>query len=78
MLQFLRRSRQKVLADNRFSKYFLYAVGEILLIVIGILIAVRINNSNENRKIDGIRDSYYQQLLVELDRFILFAGCDRN
>lgn len=68
MLQLLRRARQKVLADNGFSKYFLYALGEILLIVIGILIAVSINTANENRKIDDIRDSYYQQLLVELDQ----------
>ncbi len=68
MLQFLRRSRQKTLTSGRFSKYLLYAIGEILLIVIGILIALRINIANENRKIDSIRDNYYQQLLVELDQ----------
>lgn len=36
-----------MLAENRFSKYLLYAVGEIILVVIGILIALQINNSNE-------------------------------
>ena len=39
-----------MLAENRFSKYLLYAIGEIILVVIGILIALSINNWNEYRK----------------------------
>jgi hypothetical protein len=50
MLRFFRQIRQRLLTDNKFSKYLLYAVGEILLVVIGILIALQINNWNENRK----------------------------
>ena len=50
MIKYFRRIRQKLLRENRFSKYLLYAVGEIVLVVIGILIALQINNSNEKRK----------------------------
>ncbi len=39
-----------MLTENKFSKYLLYAVGEIILVVIGILIALQINNSNEKSK----------------------------
>ena len=50
MLRFLRRVRQRLLAENGFRKYLLYAIGEILLVVIGILIALQINNWNEEKK----------------------------
>src|SRR5210317_394568 len=49
MINFFRRIRQSVLDENKFSKYLLYALGEILLVVIGILIALSINNWNEGR-----------------------------
>lgn len=50
MIKFFRHIRQNMIKENRFSKYLLYAVGEILLVVIGILIALQINNWNELRK----------------------------
>ena len=50
MLKFFRRIRQKLLSENKFSKYLIYAIGEIILVVIGILIALQINNWNESRK----------------------------
>lgn len=50
MLKFLRKIRQKQLLENKFSKYFLYAIGEIILVVFGILIALQINNWNEGKK----------------------------
>ena len=50
MIKLFRKIRQKMLTENKFSKYLLYAVGEIILVVIGILIALSINNWNENRK----------------------------
>ena len=46
MIKFFRKIRQKLLSENNFSKYLIYAVGEILLVVIGILIALQINNWN--------------------------------
>ena len=50
MLKFFRRIRQQLLTQNKLSKYLLYAIGEIILVVIGILIALQINNWNEGRK----------------------------
>ncbi|MGB5405151.1 MAG: DUF6090 family protein, partial [Robiginitalea sp.] len=50
MLRFFRQIRQRLLTDNKFSKYLLYAIGEILLVVIGILIALQIDNWNEENK----------------------------
>ncbi|MEO9887119.1 MAG: DUF6090 family protein [Balneola sp.] len=49
MLKFFRKIRQKLLSENKFSKYLIYAIGEIILVVIGILIALQINNWNEQR-----------------------------
>jgi hypothetical protein len=50
MISFLRKIRQKLLAENRVTRYLVYAIGEIFLVVIGILIALQINNWNEERK----------------------------
>lgn len=50
MIKFFRKVRQRLLSENKFSKYLLYAIGEIILVVIGILIALQINNWNEDRK----------------------------
>ncbi|PWH82678.1 hypothetical protein DIS18_10605 [Algibacter marinivivus] len=47
MIKFFRKIRQKMLTENKFSKYFLYAIGEIILVVIGILIALQVNNQNQ-------------------------------
>ena len=50
MIKFFRKIRERLLSENKFSKYLIYAIGEIILVVIGILIALQINNWNENRK----------------------------
>ncbi|WP_445752736.1 DUF6090 family protein [Polaribacter sp.] len=50
MIKFFRKICQKLLVENRFNKYLVYAIGEIILVVIGILIALQINNWNEERK----------------------------
>ena len=47
MLPFFRQIRQRLLTDNKFSKYMLYVVGEILLVAIGILIALQGNKRNQ-------------------------------
>lgn len=51
MTKFFRRIRYHLLEKNKTGKYFKYAIGEIFLVVIGILIALQINNWNENRKV---------------------------
>ena len=50
MIKFFRRIRKSLLLENKLSKYLLYAVGEILLVVVGILIALQVNNWNEEKK----------------------------
>ncbi|MEM9076156.1 MAG: DUF6090 family protein [Bacteroidota bacterium] len=62
MLSFFRKIRQRLLSENMFSRYLVYAIGEIVLVVLGILIALQINNWNENRK----TDEKQQQLLSAL------------
>ena len=57
MIKFFRKIRQNLLSEGKTGKYLKYALGEIVLVVIGILIAVQINNQNEFRK----------QKLIELD-----------
>ena len=49
MIKFFRQIRQRLLTENKFSKYLLYAIGEIVLVVIGILIALQVSNWNTNR-----------------------------
>lgn len=49
MISFLRKIRQKLLSQNRISRYLVYALGEIALVVIGILIALQVNNWNLER-----------------------------
>jgi hypothetical protein len=50
MIKFFRKIRQNLLSEGKTGKYFKYAIGEIVLVVIGILIALQINNWNESRK----------------------------
>ena len=50
MIKFFRKIRQNLIMENKTSKYFKYAIGEIILVVIGILIALQINNWNESKK----------------------------
>jgi hypothetical protein len=68
MIKFFRKIRQKMLTENKFSKYLLYAIGEIVLVIIGILIALSINNWNENNKLEELKQVYYQQLLIDLNK----------
>lgn len=49
MIKFFRKIRHKLVAEKKFSNYILYAIGEIVLVVIGILIALTINNANQKR-----------------------------
>ena len=66
MIKFFRKIRQKLFSENKFSKYLIYAIGEIILVVIGILIALSINTWNQNRLNSNKEYYYLSQLKVEL------------
>ena len=66
MIKFFRKIRQKLLTENKFSKYFLYAIGEIILVVIGILIALQINNWNEKIKFEKNVATILEELKQDL------------
>ena len=64
MIKLFRNIRKQLLAEGKTSRYLKYAIGEIILVVIGILIALQINNWNEQRKQNSnIRDVYSNLLL---------------
>jgi Family of unknown function (DUF6090) len=77
MIKFFRNIRQTMIKENKVSKYLLYAIGEIVLVVIGILIALQINNSNEARKTRATELNFLNNIkedlqlnLTALDEFI--------
>lgn len=77
MFRFFRQIRRQIVNEGRLRKYIFYAIGEIVLVVVGILIALQINNSNELRLQRQSEISYLRNLKVdlqinvqELDKFI--------
>ena len=73
MIKFFRKIRQNLLMENKTGKYLKYAIGEIILVVIGILIALQINNWNENKKLEAKTQDYYKQLLEDLKKDKAFS-----
>lgn len=65
MISFFRKIRKRLLSDGKAGRYLKYAFGEIILVVIGILIALSINNWNENRKERVQEALILQQLLSD-------------
>ena len=62
MLFLLRKIRRKLMEKNKFTTYLIYAAGEIVLVVLGILIAVSINNWNQERKQLQVAKYYLESL----------------
>jgi hypothetical protein len=67
MIKFFRHFRQHLLTESKFTKYLLYAIGEIILVVIGILIALSINNKNEYNKFRKEEIAMLQNLKLEFE-----------
>ena len=71
MIHFLRRIRKRLIAQNRVQKYLLYAIGEILLVVIGIIIALQVNNWNtqkeQDRKTVAIINQVIDELIIDIN-----------
>lgn len=68
MLKFFRRIRQNLLKKGNLKGYLLYALGEILLIVIGILIALQISNRNEKNKENATGINYLHRIQSDLEK----------
>jgi hypothetical protein len=73
MINPFRKIRQNLLTENlassgagKFSKYLIYAIGEIILVVIGILIAVSINNWKQSKDLNKVEQNLYGDLIQEL------------
>ena len=64
MIRFFRKIRQQLFGQNTVSKYLLYAIGEIVLVMIGILLALQVNNWNEGRKND-LKESLLIKNIIE-------------
>lgn len=71
MIKFFRKIRYDLIEKNKTGKYLKYAVGEIILVVIGILIALSINNWNENLKNKKLETSYLKRIYKDLDNDLL-------
>jgi hypothetical protein len=67
MIKFFRRLRQNLLSEGKTGKYFKYAIGEIILVVIGILIALGINNWNQNRQLKNLETKYLKEIKSSLE-----------
>lgn len=70
MIKFFRKIRKKTLAENKFSKYLIYVFGEVILIVIGILIALQINTWNEQYKKNVEEKALLSGLIQNIDQDI--------
>lgn len=67
MLRFFQKMRNALIPESRFGRYFFYALGEIMLVVIGILIALQVNNWNEERKIKNQEIIFFTNIIDDLD-----------
>jgi len=81
MIKFFRKIRKQLLTENKLSKYLLYAIGEIVLVVIGILIALQINewnteriNLKEEEKVLKQLKSEFQSNLIQINDKIKLRG----
>ncbi|MGB5370728.1 MAG: DUF6090 family protein [Flavobacteriaceae bacterium] len=76
MIKFFRRIRQQLLTDNKFSKYLFYAIGEIVLVVIGILIALQLNNWNDTVKERSVEIKILKEILRNLEHDLIEIRSD--
>ena len=67
MIKKFRKIREKLISEKKFSNYLFYAIGEIILLVIGILIAIHINNINETNKKEDREQEYLVSIKNELN-----------
>lgn len=66
MITFFRKIRQRLIAENRFTKYLLYAFGEIILVMIGILLAFQVNSWQDRRTRAKKEQNYLKDIKANL------------
>lgn len=67
MIKFLRHIRQTLIMENKNSKYLKYAIGEIVLVMVGILLALQINNWNEQKKSDRFELKMLKEIKIAIE-----------
>ena len=67
MIKFFRKIRQNLLSENKLSKYLLYAIGEIILVFIGIAMALQFNNWNETKKTREKEQQVLTEIISDLE-----------
>lgn len=72
-MKIFRKIRQKFISENKVTNYILYAIGEILLVMIGILLALQVNNWNETRIQQSELRSILKTISLDLERDTLVA-----
>lgn len=78
MLRFFRKIRLNLMSENKVSKYLIYAIGEILLVVLGILIALQVNNWNEGRKAQIVIQKSAMSLIQDLEKDLAMVEIIEN
>ncbi len=78
MIHFFRRIRQQLISQNKISKYLFYAIGEILLVVIGILLALQINNWDLKKTQQDKIKEYAKLYIQDLEADILMVKNNHN
>ena len=73
MIKFFRHIRKSLFMENKTSKYLKYAIGEIILVIIGILIALQINNWNESQKLKNDTLTFAERLKEEINQNIVLT-----
>jgi hypothetical protein len=68
MIKLFRKIRQKLLSQHKVTQYVLYALGEIFLVVIGILIALQVNTWNEDRVQRSREVKYLKNIRLDLEK----------
>ena len=74
MIKFFRHIRRSLIQENKMGKYFKYAIGEILLVMVGILLALQVNNWNENRKAKTFEENMLSEIYETLNSDIEIFG----
>ena len=84
MIKFFRKIRQNILSEGKTGKYIKYAIGEIALVMIGILLALQVNNWNNEKQNQTANKIYLTRMLIDLSttdyrlKRVLYEGFDNE